>query len=372
MDYYLEHIDIEVNHRCNLACRHCSARAAKGKHPSELSTEQIKEILSEAVPLGLRKIGLTGGEPLFDVPKLESVARFCLDELSVPVHMHTNGTLVTEEHCKLEGILTLFESVSVTFLGGDAETHDQMTKTKGSFEKSLRGVQLCTLARLPLTCYFIPTHGTCPGFKGLAETLRKLGVKRIRAMALAPSGRARPIYGETAPLRGEISQFEKDLLELRDRLDIHVEAGYCTRLSMPGLEVLAGHDKCMSALNRVHINSKGDVFPCTAGSGVKELRLGNVVRNGKSIQDIWAHSSLVDLIRQMHDGKLPSCNECTRTPRCRFACSVNACGTMSAEERKSCPLFTHNELQPKKERTGLSPGESVSARESSCLSPSAR
>ncbi len=29
-DFVLEHIDIEVNHRCNLACRHCSARAAKG------------------------------------------------------------------------------------------------------------------------------------------------------------------------------------------------------------------------------------------------------------------------------------------------------------------------------------------------------
>lgn len=336
----LEHIDIEVNHRCNLACRHCSARAARGKHPNELSTGQITEVLSGAAPIGLRKVGLTGGEPLVDVAKLEAVARFCLDELGVPVHMHTNGTFVTAEHCGGGGVLALFDSVSITFLGGDAETHDRMTKTRGSFEKSLRGAQIAASAGLPLTCYFIPTHGTCPGFKALAERLNDLGVKRLRAMALAPSGRARPIYGETAPLQHELREFERDLLGIRDSLGVYIEAGYCTRLSMPRLAVLSGHDRCMSGLNRVHINSKGDVFPCTAASGVKELRLGNVVRNGSTIAGIWHDSVLVNMIREMHQGRLGECRTCTRKPKCRSGCTVNACGTMSDAERQACPLFS--------------------------------
>ena len=162
--YVLEHIDIEVNHRCNLACRHCSARAAKGRITDELNVEQIKEVLSDAKKLGLRKVGLTGGEPLVDVPKTEAIARFCVDELNVPLHTHTNGTLVTEDMCQPGGVLTLFESVSVTFLGGDAETHDYMTKVKGSFEKAFRGAAIIVKAGLPLTCYYIPTHGTCRGF----------------------------------------------------------------------------------------------------------------------------------------------------------------------------------------------------------------
>ena len=340
--YILEHVDIEVNHRCDMECRHCSARAGKGRRSNELTASQIMKVLSDAMALGLRKAGLTGGEPLFDVPKLEVVARFCVDELRVPIHMHTNGTLVTEEYCKPGGVLTLFESVSVTFLGGDAATHDRMTKVRGSFEKSLRGVQICASAGLPLTCYFIPTQGTCPGFKGLAERLHGIGVKRIRAMALAPSGRARPIYGETAPLQDELREFERDLLEVRNRLGTHVEAGYCTRLSMPRLEILAGHDKCMSGINRVHINSKGDVFPCTAASGVKELRLGNLLRNAASIESIWRESPLVGRIRKMHQGQLPACGQCVRTPKCRAGCTVNACGTMSEVEREPCPLFSHN------------------------------
>jgi len=336
--YVLEHIDIEVNHRCNLACRHCSARAAKGGTPEELTADEIKQILAEAKELGLRKVGLTGGEPLFDVPKLEAIARFCIDEIEVPLHMHTNGTLVTEDMCRPSGVLALFEAVSVTFLGSDAETHDYMTKTEGSFERAFRGAEIIAKAELPLTCYYIPTHGTCKGYKDLTPKLRDIGVKRIRAMALAPSGRARPIYGETAPLADEMREFEKDLLEAGGKLGIHIEAGYCTRLSMPHLAILNGHEKCMSGINRVHINSKGDVFPCTAASGVKELRLGNLKKNGSKLEDIWFGSDIIKLIRDIHNGGIPACVKCTRKPKCRAGCTVNACGTMSEETRLMCPL----------------------------------
>jgi len=338
-NYNLEHIDIEVNHRCNLACRHCSARAAKGKTPDELSLDEIKRILVNAVPLGLKKVGLTGGEPLFDVPKLESIAKYCLEELDIPVHMHTNGTLVENDHCVEGGVLSLFEAVSVTFLGGDAETHDYMTKTNGSFEKSIKGAETCAKANLPLTCYFIPTHGTCKGFKELAKRLKTLGVKRIRAMALAPSGRARPIYGETAPTSNELQEFERDLLEIKSDLGLHIEAGHCTRLSMPGLATLAGHDDCMSGRNRVHINSKGDVFPCTAASGVRELTLGNLKKNGFDLPEIWHNSEIIKCVRRIHEGKESLCESCNREPKCQFACTVNACGTMSDEEREQCPLI---------------------------------
>jgi len=339
-EYCLEHIDIEVNHRCNLACRHCSARAAKGRSPEELSVGEIEGILSRAMKLGLRKVGLTGGEPLFDVAKLEAIAGFCIDNLGVPIHMHTNGTLVTEELCADGGVLSLFEAVSVTFLGGDAETHDYMTRVKGSFEEAFRGAGIIAKAGLPLTCYYVPTHGTCRGFGALTPRLRDIGVERIRAMALAPSGRARPIYGQTAPGDQEMAEFEKDLLKAGKELEIHMEAGYCTRLTMPRLGVLSGHSKCMSGINRVHINSRGDVFPCTAASGVKELRLGNVKNNGVSLEDIWRGSEIVQTIREIHNGGIAACRSCSRKPKCQAGCTVNACGTMTEATRAGCPLMT--------------------------------
>jgi radical SAM protein with 4Fe4S-binding SPASM domain len=339
-DFLLEHVDIEINHRCNLACRHCSARPVNRRSTDELSIEEIKEILTKAKALGLHKVGLTGGEPLFDVGKLEEISRFCVGNLSVPIHTHTNGTLIVNEVCQPGGVLALFESISVTFLGGNSDTHDHMTAVRGSFEKTFRGAVTVSRAGLPLTCYFIPTHGTCSGFRKLAEELWRIGVTKIRAMALAPSGRARPIYGQAAPLEEELNQFGNDLLEISGRLGIYVEAGNCTRLSMPRLGILEGHDRCMSGINRVHINSKGEVFPCTAASGVKELTIGNLRKNGMNLKDLWFKSDLIKKIRCLHEGKLPVCEKCTREPKCKSTCMVNACGTMSETERENCPLVS--------------------------------
>jgi len=336
--FSLEHIDIEINHRCNLACRHCSAQAVKGVCSSELSIAEIKKVLSQAKGMGLRKVGLTGGEPLYDMKKLEAIADFCVNELQLSLHIHTNGTLLAERIRGNGKVLSLFESISVTFLGGNAETHDYVTATKGTFDQTFNAAKLLASKGLPLSCYFIPLRGTCKGFDRLAEDLYRIGAKNIRVMALAPSGRARPIYNKTVPTKEEVEKFERSLLTKREELGLQIEAGYCTRLSIHRLSVLIGHEVCTSGVNRIHINSKGDVFPCTAASGVKELTLGNLRNNGLRLDDIWLNSETIKLIRMVHAGNLAQCSECQRKPKCQFGCTVNACGTMLQEERRLCPL----------------------------------
>jgi len=339
-NYVIEHIDIEINHRCNLACLHCSAQAIRGEVPRELETSEIRTILNSAKKIGLKKVGLTGGEPLMDIPKLEEIALFCLNDLDVPLHTHLNGTLVNNDICKPTGVLRHFEGISVSFLGGNAEIHDYITSSKGSFDKVIEACRIMVEHNLPLTCYFIPTHGTCDSYLQLVPILHTLGVKKIRPMALAPSGRARPRYRETAPTRKELSVFEEGLLSYSDSLGIKIEAGHCTRLSMPLISSLCGHGACMSGINRVHINSDGDVFSCTAASGVKELSLGNLRDNGFDIQEIWENSELVHLIRKVHEYQLEECDSCQYESNCRSGCIVNTCGTMSEEWHGNCPLMS--------------------------------
>lgn len=326
-EYRLEHIDIEINHQCNLKCKHCSARATSEKLPNQLTLSQIKSILKAAVPLGLEKVGLTGGEPLYDDDMLETLARYCVEELDIPVHTHTNGTLISTKHCSLDGVLTLFNSVSITFLGGDAVIHDAMTGVSGSFEKALNGTVICLENGIPLTCYYIPTHGTCHGFRDLTHRLSKMGITRIRAMALAPSGRARNTYLQSAPTEAELLEFQKDLLELGSEYGLRVEAGYCTRLSMGELAVLPGHGECMSGKNRIHINSRGDVFPCTAASGVEELRIGKLY-DGTTLANIWHCSELLMMIRDVHKGRMISCRSCLLDNKCEASCIVRNVATL--------------------------------------------
>jgi radical SAM protein with 4Fe4S-binding SPASM domain len=337
--YTLEHIDIEINHRCNLSCRHCSATAGKGIYSDELSSAEIKKILSEAREMGLRQVGLTGGEPLYDMEKLDAVGYFCAEELQVRLHTHTNGTLIRDRMRKDGKALSLFESISVTFLGGNVADHDDMTSIKGSFEETLAGAKLLAARDFPLTCYFVPTSNMCSQFPRLTHQLHNIGARRIRAMALAPGGRARPIYSRLVSSQTEMEKFEHSLLEKKDSLDIRLEAGYCTRIGMRKLSVLNGHETCTSGVNRVHINSKGDVFPCTAASGVKELRLGNIRDRGFRLSEMWLNSELVRRIRLVHDGLLKQCTDCSHQPKCQFGCIVNACGTMPRDKQTECPLM---------------------------------
>jgi len=63
----LSSLDIELTERCNCNCIHCCINQPE-KDPTsrskELSAEDIKEILKQAVSLGCLTVRITGGEPL--------------------------------------------------------------------------------------------------------------------------------------------------------------------------------------------------------------------------------------------------------------------------------------------------------------------
>jgi len=237
------------------------------------------------------------------------------------------------------GVLTLFEAISITFLGANAQAHDEVTRQTGSFESALRSTKILVDSGLPLTCFFVPIHSRCDSFDSLAEKLADLGVAKIRALALAPSGRARSIYPEAVPNSNEIARLEGVLQEARNHYGMCVEAGYCTRLLIRRLAVLSGHERCTSGLNRLHINCEGDVFPCTAASGVEELKIGNVKESELKLEVLWQESPKLNVIRSVHSGLLPECDECSQERKCRDGCMVNTCGTMAEKLQIHCPLL---------------------------------
>ena len=89
---------ISVTDRCNFRCAYCMPRAVYGpEHPflarAELLTfEEIERLARIFVAQGVRKLRLTGGEPLLrrDLPEL--IRR--LVPLGVPIALTTNGALL--------------------------------------------------------------------------------------------------------------------------------------------------------------------------------------------------------------------------------------------------------------------------------------
>lgn len=96
----LRDLRISVTDRCNFRCDYCMPREHFDSEyeflPKEkiISYEEIILIIKSALPLGLKKIRITGGEPLIrkDISKLIKMIRQ-LDE-QIDIAMTTNGVLL--------------------------------------------------------------------------------------------------------------------------------------------------------------------------------------------------------------------------------------------------------------------------------------
>ena len=89
----IEYLRISVTDRCNFRCRYCMPLEGLPWLPKSdiLSYEEIRDVVAELAPLGLRRIRLTGGEPTIR-PQLATLVRM-LREISgvTDIALSTNG-----------------------------------------------------------------------------------------------------------------------------------------------------------------------------------------------------------------------------------------------------------------------------------------
>ena len=89
---------ISVTDRCNIRCFYCMPEETPKYEPREniLSFEEIERFVRVAVSLGIRKLRITGGEPLVrkDLPKL--IAKLSAIPGIEDIAMTTNGVLLAQ------------------------------------------------------------------------------------------------------------------------------------------------------------------------------------------------------------------------------------------------------------------------------------
>src|SRR4030043_783721 len=202
----------EVTRSCNLACVHCRASAERGPYPGELSTEEVFRVMDGIASFSKPVIILTGGEPLlradiFDLASYGTAKGFRMV-------MATNGTLMTEEivqKMKTSGI----QRISISIDGPTSETHDAFRKVKGSFEGSLKGIEMAKRGGLEFqintTITQVNLH-LVPQILNLAVTL---GAAAHHIFLLVPTGRGKDLKDQ------EISalDYEKTLHWFYEQID---------------------------------------------------------------------------------------------------------------------------------------------------------
>jgi MoaA/NifB/PqqE/SkfB family radical SAM enzyme len=139
----LDSLDIELTERCNNQCIHCCINlpandsAAKSR---EMTTEQVKSILTEAATLGCLDVRFTGGEPLLR-PDFEELYLFAR-RLGLKVAIFTNARLITPQLANLLMRIPPLVLMEITVYGMHKESYEAVSRVPGSFAQFQRGVNL--------------------------------------------------------------------------------------------------------------------------------------------------------------------------------------------------------------------------------------
>lgn len=94
-----EDLRISVTDRCNIRCSYCMPQEAIRFLPREqlLSYEEIEHFVTCVAPVGIRKLRITGGEPLVRAELPQLIARLVQVPGIQDVALTTNGILLAEQ-----------------------------------------------------------------------------------------------------------------------------------------------------------------------------------------------------------------------------------------------------------------------------------
>jgi organic radical activating enzyme len=172
---------------CNLQCTHCFVSCGPGQDRHALmSRDQVRARVAEALPLGVKELYFTGGEP-FAHPQMLEILSDTLPH--APCTVLTNGTLFTPRLA--ESLRELSDQsrhsleIRVSLDGARAEEHDAF-RGAGSFERALAGLLLLTRhGLLPIVTVTQDSDEDPRQFRErYASMLREVGVARPRLKVL--------------------------------------------------------------------------------------------------------------------------------------------------------------------------------------------
>ncbi|TPW34213.1 GTP 3',8-cyclase MoaA [Oecophyllibacter saccharovorans] len=149
----LRDLRISVMDRCNFRCPYCMPESTFPEDfrflpPAErLSFDEIVRLARAAIPLGVTKLRLTGGEPLLRPQLPELVARLAALPGIEDVALTTNGVLLDRQAQALRAAGLHRVTVSIDAL--DPKVFARMSGNRGSVAAVLAGIEAARQAGFP-------------------------------------------------------------------------------------------------------------------------------------------------------------------------------------------------------------------------------
>ena len=264
----ITYLRISITDRCNYRCRYCMPDAGieKCAHGDICSLEELRDMAAAAVRCGVRKIRVTGGEPLVR----HGAVDFCRMLSEIPgveeLCLTTNGSLLAEQAAALREAGVTHLNISLDTL---KEERFRAITRLGALSSVLRGIEAAERAgfeKIKLNCVLL----VCVNYDEIADfaALTRAHDWQVRFIERMPMGCGRD-FGAYLPAQA--------VLERCPELEAISHDGVAACYHFPGAKGTVGliapmsHAFC-SECSRVRITADGKLKPCLHSAAELSLR----------------------------------------------------------------------------------------------------
>ena len=322
----LEEITVEITQQCLQKCVHCSSVASSDSRQT-LTKDEILRIAQDFANLGGKTMELSGGEPLLHDEAIDIIPT--LRSLGIKVNIFTCGKITNNDD--FESIMKQkakalkkqkVDKIVFSIHGANAQTHDDITRTKNSFNHAVRFIQELVNEKLYVGIHFVPMSPNFEEFKDLVEFGVRLGVREIAVLRFVPQGRGEENKESLMLDKEAVAQLIELLAESEKRKDIRIKIG--SHLDFTFLLDGSSPKQCMAGIRKCLVESNGDVIPCAVFKGMtdkdnNDYVAGNVRKT--SLGEIWRTSKIFQKFRAFDPRSLKGeCATCQYLLSCRGRC----------------------------------------------------
>jgi GTP 3',8-cyclase len=286
-----DNLRVSVTDRCNIRCFYCMPEEGVKFQPRDqiLTFEEIERFVRVAVTLGVRKIRITGGEPLVRKDLAKLIRKLSAVEGVEDLALTTNGVLLADQAEELYEAGLRRINVHLDTL--DRERFQKITR-RDDLPKVLEGIEVCRrLGYHPIKINAVAVKNLVePDIVPLALYGRDRGIeiRYIEFMPLDAQGlweRDRVLLADDmlALLQRDIGPLEE--IPDRDPRAPATEYRFADGVGRVGFIASVSRPFCLNC-NRIRLTSDGKLRYCLFA--IEETDVRPLLRNGGTDEEIRA------------------------------------------------------------------------------------
>ena len=287
--YFIAHptpfeLCVDLTRACTERCVHCYV---PGFQNVFLPYEVVVKVLSEFAVMGGLKVKLTGGECMLhpDFERIVAAARTYDMVISVLSNL-TCCDSAKAQAMKDSGVAV----VQVSLYGMTPETHEAVTRVKGSLVKTLSGIEILQKTGVPVQINCPVLKENVAGIDAVLHYGRERGMKTTFDAVMM--SRADHGSNESCGLSdAELRRFIEANEELPDKLPICPDSGEHEHV-------------CEIGTSKICLSAEGNYYPC---NGCYGLVLGDCRR--QTLPEVW-NDEPIKRLRALKMRDLSACRAC--------------------------------------------------------------